>query len=284
MDQIGNEEQKKKNRMGTGAIIFFILFAIICDLIGLIPIAKDIMGPIFWGAFFIYSGLSGMGWFGNWSRVAAMGIDLVASLIPAIQEFPELTLGIVVVIIMIRFEDVTGKSIIKPLQAGISAEGALNADGKRLPPPKQPLYSDGERLPQGQATQISAKQIKEEQKKANLLDLKNRNKKIIDSLNPEDVTALQGYAKDQFRNISEEEQPQRLNIPTHKLDTIHLKIEQLQNLAKIDKLKPGQQTELYKLIAEYNAIDKEVRAEYEKNSTRFGNNDFHQNDDAALAA
>ena len=134
-------ESGTKYRIGTFAIILLVIFALICDLIGLIPFAKDIVGIIFWLIADVYLWKAKVGLF-NGKTLAAEGVSLLTSLVPVIQELPvELTAGIVAIIFITRFEDKTG---IKML--GIGA-GSLNSSGTRLAQPATPLNSGGMRIP-----------------------------------------------------------------------------------------------------------------------------------------
>jgi hypothetical protein len=145
-----------KHRIGIVAIILFIVFALIADLIGLIPFAKDFTGTIFWGITSFILWKKGLGIF-NGKRLATMATSWLAGAIPVIQEFPiEITVGIVAIIIMSYAEEKTGLSLMKPGYAGKKIPGArevLNSGGRREPqsgaghiaPP--PLNGEGMRLP-----------------------------------------------------------------------------------------------------------------------------------------
>ncbi len=95
------------------------VIATVGDLISLIPGGGDIVSPIFWGLMALYFWKKGMGLF-NGRRFAAAAISFVAELIPAVQELPLLLAGIIAVLFIIRIEDKTGKSIIKPLSKGVT--------------------------------------------------------------------------------------------------------------------------------------------------------------------
>jgi pheromone shutdown protein TraB len=88
-----DEEQHKKHRIGWFAIFILVFLALVCDLLGLIPFVKDVLGTIFWICASIYFWMIGMGIF-NGRKLAVMMVSWVASLIPVIQEIPfELVLG-----------------------------------------------------------------------------------------------------------------------------------------------------------------------------------------------
>ncbi len=119
----------KNSRIGTGAATLLILAAIIFDLLTLIPFVGDFVGLPFWICVSIYLYRKGCG-FVNTGRLAVEALDIIAKAIPAIQEFPELTAGMIVVILLIRLEDKTGMSVIKPMAQGRSP---LNQGGVRSP-------------------------------------------------------------------------------------------------------------------------------------------------------
>ena len=136
----------KKHKIGNIAAAILVLTAIIADLISLIPLGGDIVGPIFWVCVSFYFWKSGLGLI-NSRRLATSAISLVAELIPGIQELPAILLGIVVIIAMTRFEDKTGISVTSAV--GGKSAGALNSSGVRAPIPRTPLNRDSVRLPNG---------------------------------------------------------------------------------------------------------------------------------------
>ena len=152
---------QSKHRIGTLAIALFVLCALVADLIGLIPLAKDLTGTIFWGISSFILWRKGLGMF-NGRKLAAMAMSWVAGLIPIIQELPiEITVGIIAVIIISRIEEKTSVSVIKPMSGGKSLSSAgqvLNSGGRREPVPEiedtqtrnpdlKPLNIDGVRQP-----------------------------------------------------------------------------------------------------------------------------------------
>jgi hypothetical protein len=141
-----SKPQKVTYRIGIIAIAVLLTSAAIADLITLIPLAGDIVAPIYWAIAAIYFWSAGLGLI-NWRRLVPICIALVAKLIPAIQEFPETIAGVIAIIIISRFEDKTGKSVFKVLDAKAKTD-ALNAKGKRVPPRIQPLNDNEARLPQ----------------------------------------------------------------------------------------------------------------------------------------
>lgn len=116
--------------------IVLVFCAGIFDLATLIPFVGIIMGPIFWAIAGVYLWAKGVGMFG-WKKLATSVISLIAEAIPAIQALPMLTVGIVVILILIRIEDKTGKSLIKPVKAGVTLprlrRAPKNENGVRRP-------------------------------------------------------------------------------------------------------------------------------------------------------
>ena len=173
------EEQKpKKHRIGMLAIVVFVVAAIICDLIGLIPFAKNATATVFWGISSFAMWKMGLGIF-NGRKVAIMAVSWVSSMIPFIQEIPiEITAGIIAIIIVSRIEEKTGISALSLMNKGIMP-GPLNARGSRLPAsPKLPLNEGGQRQPNGGLTST----------KTQMMDIKppkNETSKIVNLHPPE---------------------------------------------------------------------------------------------------
>jgi hypothetical protein len=141
------EETQKKHRIGKLSAVILVVVAIIADLITLIPIAGDIVGPIFWVFAGLYFWKSGLG-FVNGKRLVTGAISLVAELIPGIQEFPTIALGMIIIVIMTRFEEKTGISITS--LAGGGTKAPLVHGGTRIPSmTTSPLNQGGVRSPNG---------------------------------------------------------------------------------------------------------------------------------------
>ena len=124
----------KKYRIGISSIIILMISAIFADLLSLIPLVGDIVGPIYWivaGIFFWQAGLGIV----NWKTLAPELISLVGELIPAIQALPTIIVCTAIIIILSRIEDKTGISL-NPINKGV-----------RLPIKQQPLNKGGKRLP-----------------------------------------------------------------------------------------------------------------------------------------
>jgi hypothetical protein len=107
-------DDKPKYRLANVAILGIMSLAGLADLITFIPIAGDIIGPIFWVGASVYFWKSGLGMI-NPRRLATSLLSFVAELIPIVQEFPTIIVGTAAIIIMSRIEDRTGLSL-NPLQ------------------------------------------------------------------------------------------------------------------------------------------------------------------------
>lgn len=102
-----------------GMSILLMGFATICDFFSLIPLVGDAVAPIFWVIVGIYFWSKGMGIL-NGRKLAVTAISFVAEMIPWVQELPMLLAGITAMLFIIRIEDKTGKSLIKPMSKGIT--------------------------------------------------------------------------------------------------------------------------------------------------------------------
>lgn len=88
------------------------------DALSLIPFVGTIMGPIFWVIVGVYLWTKGMGIF-NGKKLAATLVSFAIELFPGIQALPGLIAGIVAILIIIRIEDKTGKSVLGPINKGL---------------------------------------------------------------------------------------------------------------------------------------------------------------------
>lgn len=121
-------------RLSMAAIVVMIFIAAIADLFTLIPLAGDIIGPVYWVAVSIFLYTKGFGLV-NGRRLTTSLISMIAEMIPAIQELPLLLGGTIVLVVFSRLEDRTGISLTKG-KIGI-AKGptprVMNVDGVRQP-------------------------------------------------------------------------------------------------------------------------------------------------------
>ena len=156
-------QNKVHYRVSTGAALLLIGFAVICDLIGLIPIAKDITLVICWIVTNLYLVRKGIGFKDSSKRIAAEVISIILSAIPIIQEIPvELSLGVFAVILTTRIEDkvkhrLNAGSDQMPLFLGKSVASPLNKGGVRSPVNQRTaLYLKGIRAPNRGVPQANA--------------------------------------------------------------------------------------------------------------------------------
>lgn len=116
------EEEKKPKvnyRIGMFSSVVLICIAGFFDILTLIPGLGDILGIVFWTIASVYLYTKGVGMFSG-KKIATSAISFVVELIPAIQALPALTAGIIAVLLIIRIEDKTGMSIVKPMKKGVT--------------------------------------------------------------------------------------------------------------------------------------------------------------------
>lgn len=117
----------------------FILLGVatIAELITLIPFAGDFVGPAFWVCMSWYLWKTGHGILNPKTFVPEL-ISFAAEMIPAVQELPTIMVATLLIIIVSRFEDNTGISVMNPLSKGQKVNLPkkvipLNQGGKRAP-------------------------------------------------------------------------------------------------------------------------------------------------------
>ncbi len=104
------EDNRPAHKIGTITAFILIFVAILVDLLSLIPLLGSILGPGFWICINIYFWYVGLG-IVNARRLASGIISTLIELIPILQWLPSVTLGMILVIIMIRLEEKTGISL-----------------------------------------------------------------------------------------------------------------------------------------------------------------------------
>lgn len=140
---------KTNYRVGIAMSVVLVGVAGVFDAASLIPFVGTVMGPIFWVVSGVYLWTKGVGLFGG-KKIATTAISFVAEIFPFSQELPMLTAGIVALLIIIRIEDKTGKSLVKPMKAGITPPRLrrttpLNSEPGVRPPRNKPAeYTEGE--------------------------------------------------------------------------------------------------------------------------------------------
>ncbi len=131
------------SRIGNGMAACLLLVALIADAFTLIPVVGDFIGPIFWVCMSVFLWAKGFG-FLRLGRIVTEAISTVAEMIPVIQELPTIVVGMIIIIVLIRIEDKTGKSLLKPMSKG---KMPLNVNGMRRPQNPRDSQPDASRNP-----------------------------------------------------------------------------------------------------------------------------------------
>lgn len=140
---------KTNYRVGIAMSVVLVGVAGVFDAASLIPFVGSVMGPIFWLVSGVYLWTKGVGLFGG-KKLAISAISFVAEIAPAVQALPMLTAGIIGVLLVIRIEDKTGMSLVKPMKAGITPPRLrrttpLNSEPGVRPPRNKPAeYTEDE--------------------------------------------------------------------------------------------------------------------------------------------
>ena len=128
-------------RISIFASIILIMCAGVFDLLSLIPLVGDFLGPLFWAVASLYFWKAGLGLI-NARKLAVTLVSMAGEMIG----LPFLMVGVVVIIAMTRIEDKTGLSL-NPLskKAGVTAprmrKTPVNSTpGVRLPRQKPEGY------------------------------------------------------------------------------------------------------------------------------------------------
>jgi len=111
--------QQTVYRIGMGMSILWVVIAIIGDLLSLIPFVGTAVAPVFWICFTYYGWKKGLGLI-NPKKVVTTALSVGAEVAPLLQFLPALAAGIVAILLMVRAEDKTGISLIKPVQKGVT--------------------------------------------------------------------------------------------------------------------------------------------------------------------
>ena len=124
------------------------ILALFSDLLTLIPIVGDVVGPVFWISIGYYFWKKGLGLF-NWRRFVPEIISFIAELIPGVQELPSMFLGMIIIALLTKIEQKTG---INP----------INLVKGKITPPRiviKPLNSGGVRQPKSSDINIKTEEI-----------------------------------------------------------------------------------------------------------------------------
>jgi hypothetical protein len=104
---VEEEPKKKKGRLGGPEIAVLIFFALIFDLLSLIPIVNDvvvIVGQALMALFFFIHGVNVF----SKKNIIQYLAGWVVEAIPAISIFPTFILETIIIIAVTKFEDKTG--------------------------------------------------------------------------------------------------------------------------------------------------------------------------------
>jgi hypothetical protein len=102
-----NEKPEKKHRIGNGEIVMLLVFALIFDLISLIPfvnIAVVIVAQSLMALFFSMHGVNVL----SKRRAIPYILGWIIEIIPAISAIPAITIETIIMIVLTRIEDKTG--------------------------------------------------------------------------------------------------------------------------------------------------------------------------------
>ena len=99
--------EEKKSRISLASMIFMPTLALVFDLFSLIPLVNLIVAPIVWIIFTIWLFLEGVNPFSGRRAAVAIG-SFIIGLIPVLSMLPEITVGIVSIIFMVKSEDTLG--------------------------------------------------------------------------------------------------------------------------------------------------------------------------------
>lgn len=137
----------ENSRIGNGMAAVILATAIVFDLGTLIPFVGDFVAPIFFIGLSLYLWKAKCG-FLNAGRLASQIVSFVCEMFPGLQELPTIVLSAALIIILVRLEEKTGISIMKPMSQG---QNPLNGGGIRPPSAGPtnlvPLNRDGVRQP-----------------------------------------------------------------------------------------------------------------------------------------
>jgi hypothetical protein len=112
-------KEKTKYRITFWAGAIFIIVGLIFDLFTLIPFVGDFIGWLFWlgGGYYLYKTGHGLA---NWKTAVPELISFVAEFIPAVQELPTIFIATIIIVVVSRFEDKTGVSLMPKMSKKIA--------------------------------------------------------------------------------------------------------------------------------------------------------------------
>jgi hypothetical protein len=103
---MASDDTPKGSRIGIASMVMMPAVALFFDLISFIPF----VGALAWVVFTFWLHLLGVE---LWSarKFATMGTSTIMELIPVLSVLPTVTIGIIAIIIMVKFEERTGIKI-----------------------------------------------------------------------------------------------------------------------------------------------------------------------------
>lgn len=97
----------KKRRLSFASVILMPVIAFFFDLVGLIPFVGLFLAPLAWIVFAIWFYLEGVSIF-SVRRLVTMLVSMLGEMIPFVGMLPLLTISVLVMISMVKSEDVLG--------------------------------------------------------------------------------------------------------------------------------------------------------------------------------
>lgn len=105
-----NEEKPKTKRLGMGESILIVVFALVFDLLSLIPFLNIVVVLVAQGLLALFFFLHGISVFSK-KKAVTFTIGTVVELIPFLSMLPALTAQTIAIIILTNIEDKTGLSV-----------------------------------------------------------------------------------------------------------------------------------------------------------------------------
>ncbi len=143
-----DEKRKVKYRIGTLGMLILFFVAALFDILSIIPGVGTLTGWMFWAGAGVYFWIVGLG-IANWRVITPSLISVVWEFFPGIQAFPSILGGVLAIIILSRFEDKTGLSVLPGGKKGVRSPpkvAPLNQGGKRVPQQEDEIAEEGEEL------------------------------------------------------------------------------------------------------------------------------------------
>ncbi|MEY2664403.1 MAG: hypothetical protein RIT04_211 [Candidatus Parcubacteria bacterium] len=125
------EEDRKKYRLDVGNMVLLVMAALASDILGVIPIVESFLTPAFLVGSIVYLNKKGVSvW--NIRRLFVELIELVSGMVPFLQALPQLTIGMILVLALVRLEDMSGLKLRNKPSVTAKTGSYLNKNGVRL--------------------------------------------------------------------------------------------------------------------------------------------------------